>query len=65
MNTTFTGILGIVTMIIWILVSTELSKSPKKKEEKLNNRRKLIVLMSAGMVCTISIVVLFIQNIQF
>ncbi|MDG3045082.1 hypothetical protein OE903_18905 [Bacillus sp. B6(2022)] len=34
MNTTFIGILGIVTMIIWIMVSTELSKSPKRKEEK-------------------------------
>jgi len=65
MNTTFMGILGLVTMIIWIMVSTELSKSPKKKEEKENSRRKLFVLMPAGMVCTIAIVILFIQRIPF
>lgn len=65
MNTTFMGILGLVTMIIWIMVSTELSKSPKKKEEKENSRRKLIVLMSAGMLFTIPVVVSLIQNIQF
>ncbi|MFB8736058.1 hypothetical protein ACEQPO_27630 [Bacillus sp. SL00103] len=34
MNTTFMGILGLVTMIIWIMVSTELSKSPKKEGRK-------------------------------
>ena len=62
MNSTF---MAIVTMIIWIMVSTELSKSPKKKEEKENSRKKLIVLMSAGMLFTISVVVSFIQNIQF
>ncbi|MCA6609818.1 hypothetical protein ABEX69_01875 [Bacillus safensis] len=65
MNSTFMGILAIVTMVIWIMVSAELSKSPKKQEEKENSRRKLIVLMSAGMLFTIPIVVSFIQNIQF
>ncbi|MBD3859101.1 hypothetical protein IEE86_05070 [Bacillus sp. 28A-2] len=64
MNTTFTTILAIVTMIIWIMVSTELSKSPKKKEEKENSRRKLIVFMSAGTLLTIPVVVSLIQNIQ-
>ncbi|WP_253207650.1 hypothetical protein [Bacillus sp. GG161] len=34
MNTTLIGILGIATMIIWIMVSTELSKSPKRKKKK-------------------------------
>lgn len=65
MNSTIMGILAIVTMVIWIMVSTELSKSPKKQEEKENSRRKLIVLMSAGMLFTIPIVVSFIQNIPF
>ncbi|MEK5499058.1 hypothetical protein NST57_18320 [Bacillus sp. FSL M8-0077] len=64
MNTTFIGILGIVTMIIWIMVSTELSKSPKKKEEKENSRRKLIVLMSAGTLLTVPLVFSLFQNIQ-
>jgi hypothetical protein len=64
MNTTFIGILGIVTMIIWIMVSTELSKSPKRKEEKENSRRKLIVLVSAGTLFTVPLVFSLIQNIQ-
>jgi len=64
MNTTFIGILGIVTMIIWIMASTELSKSPKKKEEKENSRRKLIVLVSAGTLFTVPLVFSLIQNIQ-
>lgn len=37
----------------------------KKQEEKENSHRKLIVLMSAGMLFTIPIVVSFIQNIPF
>ena len=65
MNSTIMGILAIVTMVIWIMVSAELSKSPKKQEEKENSRRKLIVLMSAGMLFTIPVVVSFIQNIPF
>jgi len=65
MNSTFMGILAIVTMVIWIMVSAELSKSPKKQEEKENSRRKLIVLMSAGMLFTIPVVVSLIQNIPF
>lgn len=65
MNSTFMGILAIVTMVIWIMVSAELSKSPKKQEEKENSRRKLIVLMSAGMLYTIPVVVSLIQNIPF
>ncbi|MCM3138694.1 hypothetical protein M3573_10420 [Bacillus safensis] len=64
MSTTFIGILGIVTMIIWIMVSTELSKSPKQKEEKENSHRKLIVLMSAGTLLTLPLVFSLIQNIQ-
>ncbi|UYO35453.1 hypothetical protein NF868_15635 [Bacillus zhangzhouensis] len=65
MNSTFMVILAIVTMIIWIMVSAELSKSPKKQEEKENSRRKLIVLMSAGMLFTIPVVASLIQKIQF
>lgn len=65
MNSTIMGILAIVTMVIWIMVSAELLKSPKKQEEKENSRRKLIVLMSAGMLFTIPVVVSLIQNIPF
>ncbi|MFE5470599.1 hypothetical protein [Bacillus safensis] len=65
MNSTFMAILAIVTMVIWIMVSAELSKSPKKQEEKENSRRKLIVLMSAGMLFTIPVVVSLIQDIPF
>ncbi|MCY1118283.1 hypothetical protein OWO30_08005 [Bacillus safensis] len=65
MNSTFMAILAITTMIIWIMVSAELSKSPKKQEEKENSRRKLIVLMSAGMLFTIPVVVSLTQNIPF
>lgn len=65
MNSTFMAILAIVTMVIWIMVSAELSKSPKKQEEKENRRRKLIVLMSAGMLFTIPVVISLIQNIPF
>ncbi|KLL00311.1 hypothetical protein XJ18_06390 [Bacillus pumilus] len=65
MNSTFMAILPIVMMVIWIMVSVELSKSPKKQEEKENSRRKLIVLMSAGILFTILVVVSFIQNIPF
>lgn len=64
MNTTLIGILAIVTMIIWIMVSTELSKSPKRKEEKENSRRKLIVLVSEGTLFTVPLVFSLIQNIQ-
>ncbi|MBR0602557.1 hypothetical protein [Bacillus safensis] len=64
MSTTLIGTLGIVTMIIWVMVSTELSKSPKQKEEKENSRRKLIVLMSAGTLLTLPLVFSLIQNIQ-
>lgn len=65
MNSTFMAILAIVTMVIWIMVSAELSKSPKKQEEKENSRRKLIVLMSSGMLFTIPVVISLIQNIPF
>ncbi|MGY4788823.1 hypothetical protein ACVNSY_17950 [Bacillus sp. OHL2] len=34
MNSTFMGILAIVTMVIWIMVSAELSKSPKSRKKK-------------------------------
>lgn len=65
MTTTITTILGIVTMVIWIMVSTELSKSSKKDDkEKEKSRRKLIVLMSAGTLFTISVVFSLFQNIQ-
>ncbi|WP_260981858.1 hypothetical protein [Bacillus sp. WP8] len=65
LNSTFMGITAIVTMVIWVMVSAELTKSTKKKEEKNNSRRKLIVLMSAGMLFTIFLVLSSIQNIQF
>ncbi|MBR3206981.1 MAG: hypothetical protein IKF58_11290 [Bacillus sp. (in: Bacteria)] len=64
MNSTIMGILAIVTMVIWIMVSAELSKSTKKQEEKENSRRKLIVLVSAGTLFTVPLVFSLIQNIQ-
>lgn len=33
MNSTFMGILAIVTMVIWIMVSAELSKKSRKKKK--------------------------------
>ncbi|QDZ95259.1 hypothetical protein D0438_10065 [Bacillus altitudinis] len=61
---TTTTILGIVTMVIWILVSTELSKNSKKdSDQKENSRRKLIVLMFAGIVLTIVVVISLFQKL--
>ncbi|PIK28121.1 hypothetical protein CTV99_04775 [Bacillus pumilus] len=56
-------ILALVTLVIWIMVSTELSKSSKKDDQE-KSRRKLIVLMSAGTLFTIPVVFSLIQNIQ-
>ncbi|PRO42051.1 hypothetical protein C6W18_08565 [Bacillus sp. LLTC93] len=58
-----TTILALVTLVIWIMVSTELSKSSKKDDQE-KSRRKLIVLMSAGTLFTIPVVFSLIQNIQ-
>lgn len=63
MTTTITTILAIVTMAIWIMVSTELSK-PSKKDDQENSRRKLIVLMSTGTLLTVPLVFSLIQNLQ-
>ncbi|EKF37308.1 hypothetical protein BA1_01615 [Bacillus xiamenensis] len=61
---TTTTILGIVTMVIWILVSTELSKNSKKdSDQKENSRRKLIVFMFAGIVLTIAVVISLFQKL--
>ena len=56
-------ILALVTLVIWMMVSAELSKS-SKEEEKENSRRKLIVLTSAGTLFTVPVVISFIQHIQ-
>ncbi|EIL85779.1 hypothetical protein BAME_10520 [Bacillus sp. M 2-6] len=51
-------------MVIWILVSTELSKNSKKdSDQKENSRRKLIVLMFAGIVLTIAVVISLFQKL--
>ncbi|WP_226566726.1 hypothetical protein [Bacillus stratosphericus] len=56
--------LGIVTMVIWILVSAELSKTSKRdNDQKENSRRKLIVLMIAGIVLTIAVVISLFQKL--
>ncbi|MGX9290249.1 hypothetical protein ACSLGF_03305 [Bacillus sp. A015] len=56
--------LGIVTMVIWILVSAELSKTSKKdNDQKENSNRKLIVLMFAGIVLTIAVVISLFQKL--
>ncbi|ABV64021.1 MULTISPECIES: hypothetical protein [Bacillus] len=62
--TTITTILAIVTLVIWIMVSAELSKSSKKDQnEKENSRRKLIVLMFAGIILTIAVVISLLQKL--
>lgn len=56
--------LGIVTMVIWILVSVELSKTSKKdNDQKENSNIKLIVLMFAGIVLTIAVVISLFQKL--
>lgn len=53
-------ILTIASIFIWIAVSHELSKSPKKQ-----NNRKIIILTSLGTLSTLVLTISFIQNHPF
>lgn len=61
MSEEFNLVLAIVSMVIWILLSLELSAT--LKESKKNRRGKLIVLMSAGIVSTIFITLSLVRSI--
>ena len=61
MSEEFNLVLAIVSMVIWILLSLELSAT--SKETKKNRPGKLIVLMSAGIVSTIFVTLSLVQNI--
>lgn len=61
MSEEFNLVLAIVSMVIWILLSLELSAT--SKESKKNRRGKLIVLMSAGIVSTIFITLSLVRSI--
>lgn len=61
MSEEFNLVLALVSMVIWILFSLELSTS--SKETKENRRGKLIVLMSAGIVSTIFVTLSLVQSI--
>ncbi|MGZ9650994.1 hypothetical protein [Bacillus cereus] len=54
------NIISIVSIIIWILLITELI-NPSKEQ----NGRKIVTLVTAGSVSTLILTVSFIQNIPF
>ena len=54
------NIISIVSIIIWILLITELIKPSKEQ-----NGRKIVTLVTAGSVSTLILTVSFIQNIRF
>ena len=54
------NIISIISIIIWIVLITELIKSSKEQ-----NGRKIVTLVTAGSVSTLILTVSFIQNIRF
>ena len=54
------NIISIVSIIIWIVLITELIKPSKEQ-----NGRKIVTLLSAGSASTLILTVSFIQNIPF
>ena len=54
------NIISIVSIIIWILLITELIKPSKEQ-----NGRKIVTLVTAGSASTLILTVSFIQNITF
>ncbi|HDV8362585.1 MULTISPECIES: hypothetical protein [Bacillus] len=54
------NIISIISIIIWIVLITELIKSSKEQ-----NGRKIVTLVTAGSVSTLILTVSFIQNIPF
>ncbi|PEP89740.1 hypothetical protein [Bacillus toyonensis] len=56
-------IIAILSIAIWVMVSLEFIKS-SKKEDKENNGRKIVTLMSAGILLTLLLIISLYQNIQ-
>jgi len=54
------NIISIVSIIIWIVLITELIKPSKEQ-----NGRKIVTLVTAGSASTLILTVSFIQNIPF
>ncbi|GMR66590.1 hypothetical protein [Bacillus sp. MN7755] len=54
------NIISIVSIILWIVLITELIKPSKEQ-----NGRKIVMLLTAGSVSTLILIVSFIQNISF
>ncbi|MGH1324045.1 hypothetical protein [Bacillus pretiosus] len=54
------NIISIVSIIVWIVLITELIKSSEEQ-----NGRKIVTLLSAGSLSTLMLTVSFIQNISF
>ena len=57
-------IFGIVSMVLWILFSVELSKSSKESDNK-KSRGKLVTLMFAGIISTLFLAFSLLKEIQF
>ncbi|MBD8027698.1 hypothetical protein ACH0B5_14735 [Ureibacillus sp. 179-F W5.1 NHS] len=58
MSTNVITIVAIVSIVLWIAVSRELTKSSKEK-----NGRRIITLMSAGSLSTLILTISLFQNI--
>ncbi|HGA0509829.1 hypothetical protein PDK24_00690 [Bacillus cereus] len=54
------NIISIVSIIIWIVLITELIKPSKEQ-----NGRKIVMLLTTGSASTLILTVSFIQNISF
>ena len=54
------NIISIISIIIWIVLITELIKPSKEQ-----NGRKIVTLVTAGSVSTLILTVSFIQNVPF
>lgn len=54
------NIISIVSIIIWIVLITELIKPSKEQ-----NGRKIVMLLTAGSASTLILTISFIQNISF
>ncbi|GAB6431180.1 hypothetical protein bcgnr5390_02270 [Bacillus luti] len=54
------NIISIIAIIIWIVLITELIKPSKEQ-----NRRKIVMLLTAGSASTLILTVSLIQNISF
>nr|WP_084600284.1 hypothetical protein [Pontibacillus litoralis] len=63
MSTNIILIVALVSIVIWSTVSQELVKSSNNNEEK--NERKIITLMSSGILSTLILTISLFQNIQF